>query len=533
MPTTPVRELLHFASPFAVQVEGEGTGKAIERLVLKGFASVATDERAGDRTDHLEFNIDEFMAAPTLLLNHRFWHDPMGNDVAIGKPLTMHAAKLVKIDGNDDDWGIVDLRSKEQINTFPKSKVPSLKKGSRGLFVTAEVTQDEVRAQIARGELGGMSWRGLVVVDYELDPTTNKTVRVLRDIDLFEISVTHIPEHNQSTFIVGKMVEGKFEESNEVNPSDVQLWQVRLEKSKFASLEMVAEYLKAHKLAFDAIREDVDSYFATQQPADGFQLEKTVRIKMGDVYMLMAPPKTLPEPTIGTGRLVTELVDVAKGIPIEGEIQMAEETKGQTGATDAGTVKEEAEKAAKAKAFAKAEEEEKAKKAKAAETAAAKDDTEKSVAEKQLETLGTAVAVSVANSLKPALEGIVGGMSSMGDGLKTLTETVAKMATGVLAGSDEETKKTDTDTEKNEVTKSADSEALAGILDQLSDLATKQSENDAAIVEVAKSAVALSKSIPNAGIERDEKIDTKKSVEETDGDDNSCFDSAFPWLSDE
>jgi hypothetical protein len=520
---------------------GEGEGTPLDRVVIKGFASVETDDRSGDRTDPREFNIDEFMAAPTLLINHKFWVDAMGNSVAVGRPLTMNAARLTKLDGNDDEWAIIDLKTRQQINTFPKSKVPSLTRGAKGLFITAEVTQEEVQAQIARGELGGMSWRGLVVVEFELDPKTNTTVRVLRDIDLYEISVTHIPDHNQSTFVVGKMVDGKFEEVGGVSSADVQLWQVRLEKSKFASLGMAIEYLKAHRLEQDSIREDEMSFFATQQPADRFQLEKTVRIKMGDAYMLMAPPKEKPEPTYESCRLVAEMVDVAKSV--KKESAMADDAKAvqaEATATDTGETKEAAAK--KAKQVDIDEKEKAALAAKAAKAKAAemgdsdKLDKQKSVAEGQLEALGARVATDVAGALKPCLEGIVGGMTAMGNGLKSLTETVAKMAPGVQTGGNSTDTKlnmdTNTDTEKKEVVKAASGvdATLQDVLDQLGSVVERMDDQQRQVVEIAKSAVALGESIPNEGVERDEKVDVEKSAEGDDADPNSCFDSSFPWM---
>jgi hypothetical protein len=398
------------------------------------------------------------------------------------------------------------------------------------------VTQQEVKEQIARGELGGMSWRGLVVVDFELDPKTNTTVRVLKDIDLFEISVTHIPDHNQSTFIVGKMVDGNFEEVEGVSSADVQLWQVRLEKTKFASIGMATEYLKAHKLDYSKMREDEDSYFAQQQPADHFQLEKTVRIKMGDAYMLMAPPKEPPKPELGTSRLVAEMVDVAKSHLLEEANNMADEkTKEDATATDAAAKAEVEKKAKQADLDAAAEEEKakKAKKAKAAELEVDKTDKEKSVSEQQLDVLSSHVASGVADALKPSLEGIAGGMTAMGDGLSKLTETVAKMALGAQGSKSDDTdidSSTNSETEKEEVAKSANAVAegvLQSVVDSLSDLTTRMDAQQVEVVEIAKSAIALGESIPNKGVERDEKVDVAKSA---DDDKNACLDSAFPFF---
>jgi len=530
----PIRELMHFTAPVHFTVEGEGEGTPIDTLVVKGFASVETNDRSGDLTNPFEFNVKEFMAVPTLLINHKFWVDTMGNNVAIGRVLTMNPARLQKSD-DPDLWNVQDIRTREIITTFPKAKVPSLRKGTRGLFVTAEITQLEVIGQVARGELSGMSWRGLTEVGYEvsLDGTTR---RVLKDIDLFEVSITHIPDHNQSTFVVGKNVDGEFVEVPGMSLEDVQLWRVELPKSKFETPGMAIEYLKAHNLTYDNVKAGQDSYIAEQVSSDTLDLERTVRIKMAEAFMLMAPPLEPPKGGVSYTRLVAELVgapstqvDVAKSLETPSEETSSMSTDTKTGAAaDAATeatpsddsVKTDVEKAADT---AKTTQE-------APETKVV---VEKTAAEKNLEVLSNTVATGVVSALEPTLKQLGVSMQAMGDGLKTMAE---KMAGGVITPVGDETDtKTDTKTEtdKAEVAKSA--ETLEGVMGVLNGLAENLQATQRQVVEVAKSAAALGETVPNPGIERAESVKTdveKSSISGKDlaDDPNAVFDGSFPWL---
>ena len=87
MPLNPSRELLAFQSPLVFSADDSSA--TLDRLQVKGFASVETDDRSGDHTDPFEFNVDEFMAAPTLLMNHKFWIDHMVNTRPMATALPM------------------------------------------------------------------------------------------------------------------------------------------------------------------------------------------------------------------------------------------------------------------------------------------------------------------------------------------------------------------------------------------------------------------------------------------------------------
>lgn len=506
----PIRELLHMVAPFSFVVEGEGTGKPIERLVLKGFASVESVDRAGDITDPREFQIDEFMAAPTLLINHKFWFDDLGNAMAAGRVLTMHAVRISNI-GSDTEWGIVDIKTRKQINTYLKARVPSLRKGTKGLFITAEITNPDIRGQVARGELSGLSWKGLATLETELDPKLKVSRRRLSNIDIYEISVVHVPEHSSSTFIVGKMNDGIFEQDEDITLTDMQLWQVILSKSTFPSQATAVEYLKAHGLEYDRMKDDDDSYFALQQPSEGLDIGRTVRVKMGSVFMLTAPPKEALTKSVQPGQLVAESV---KGSDYEQETDTMSDNNDQTDTkkTDTSDTSNPDTKVIEKATFPSVEE------------------------------ISVQVASAVSKQLSEPLTGIGESMKAVGDGLATLTEVVSKMATGIIeanTNTDTDTKtdtKTKTDEEKDKgdvstgnVSKSIDTSGgvdLDKLMDTLNGVAKGLADTQKTVAEVAKSVVAVGKGIPNAGITRDENI--QQQTQKSDNP-NSCLDSIFPF----
>ena len=525
------RQLLAFPAPTPIYVEPPKEGATT--LTVKGFASVATDDRSGDFTSPFEFNVAEFMAAPTLLFNHKFWIDEMGNHVAIGSVEQAVPAELRNNPKDSDSWIVWDLGAKKQLTTFPKNKVPSLSAKARGLFVIGRVTQPRVIEQILAGEVGGMSWRGLVVIDFDLNPATNETRRVLKDIDLYEISLTHIPDHNQSTFVVGKNVDGKFQEVPGVDISDVELWKVELSKSVFPSEGTARDFLKLHRLEGD-LRDEGEAFVCEQRSADDFDLSKTVRVKMAGAFMWMAPPVESPEPSQFC-RLVAELVDVAKATPVIKETGMSEDSTDKAAATDSAAATPES---TDTNTPETADVEKKAPPAEGGDGGGGGDGgeggdmsgddkkkTEKSkTASDQLAVLGNHVAQAVANTLEPTFKSIAEGLG----GMKTAME---KMAAGALTPEKTETNtETATDTEstpKQEAAKTAEG-VLAELVNGLNTVAEAQMKQQSQIAEIAKAAVSIGESIPNAGLVRQETPAQAK--QETDDDPNACFDSTFAWL---
>lgn len=270
------RQLVAVAAPIEA-VPGEGRQ-------IKGFVSVEREDRSGDYVPAKEFNVDQFMAIPTMMLNHKFLLDENMNEVGVGRPEELFVAKLKTNKENDEVYDIVDSKG-EVRNTFPKTKVPNLKSGDRGLFVVATITRDEVWSMVEDGEINAFSWRGMVKVKYQVNPKTRKAERVLTDIDLFEISVVNVPDNPNASFMIGK----SFLHSAD-DDCDYVVHQVRILKSKFPTTELATDYCKSHGLDSSRMREDEQSYYYLQRKASDLDIKKLVNVKLADGVIAITGP---------------------------------------------------------------------------------------------------------------------------------------------------------------------------------------------------------------------------------------------------
>ena len=240
----PVRELFNLAAPALAVVDDDPEALAVS---IKGFASVMSKEdRSGDLVPPEEFRVKQFMAAPTVFVNHKPWIDPMGNGVSVGRPVELYSAKLAPIEGDSENWAVIDVDTRKQRNTYPKDKVPNLKAGDRGLFTVIEVNEPDVVSRVRRGEFQAFSWRGLTSVEFIVDQKSNLPRRTFTDIDLFEISLVNIPDEPSSTFVIGKKLNGKFSVSGNEIPTNLAVYSLHLQKSRFETEGIAREYMKAH-----------------------------------------------------------------------------------------------------------------------------------------------------------------------------------------------------------------------------------------------------------------------------------------------
>jgi len=482
-----------------------------------------------------EFDIDQFMAAPTLLVNHDFWIDRMGNRVAAGRPEQVYVAKLVKTD-DPEVWGVQEVASREVRTTIPKARVPNLKAGARGLFVVAVVSEPDVIKMVQRGELAAFSWRGLVRVDYRVN-TRGETERIFKSIDLWEVSLVNIPDNPDSTFVVGKNANGHLAALGG-QPYAVQL--VVLEGTRFDSRKAAEECLKNHGLRSNAIREEAGNFYALQQAPELFPVEKlvTVRLQPG-VYVVAGPTnkaaqasgpgdktpvdKTRGEPLAEVLAAALSQFMPASGEPVSKELpNMAEETKkdaaGQPG-----------------------------------DGAGSDTQNQKTDAQKAAEVLGQSVAGAVTEALKPTLDAMSETLKTVGEGFKVMAEA-QKAAQAKTEPTDEEKAKAEAEkaaAEKakaeEEAKKKADAEAAAGAGDGTGKTDTeKKSDTDkktdtepqptavekmlaglaTGLQEVQKTVAALGKATP-PDTERDEKVEAEKKAKE---DPNHVFDGLWPFL---
>lgn len=237
-------QILQLTSP----VEILSVSSDINTRFVKGFASVQRPDRQGHLVPPEGFNIPKFLASSgTLLRNHEFWVDDRGNKVEAGRVTEAYPA-VIKDVGSENMWGIEEVSSSSpRTNTYPKAKVPDLTAGDRGLFVVAEVTQPDVIAEVDKGKLSAFSWKGLV--EARVDNASKQIV--LRNIDLFEISLVTMPINPDSTFVVGKSV-------------CEDIYTVVLEKSCFDRPGAVT-FLEAHGLQHEDIIEGSSSFLAYQR----------------------------------------------------------------------------------------------------------------------------------------------------------------------------------------------------------------------------------------------------------------------------
>jgi len=279
MPAEIIREIVRGSVPMVTEIDSETD----EVVSIKGFASVETEDRSGELVPPEEFNLEQFLVSPVLLVNHEFWRDGSGNNISVGKVASLHVAKLERIPGDKENFSVRDVKTREVISKFPRNKIPNLRHGDRGLFVFAEVTQPEVAKMIQRGELGAFSWRGLAQIESRFNSETQRVQKVWKDIDLMEISVVHMPDNINSTFAVAS-------KSAHI---------VKLYKSSFKSPGDVKDYLQHHNLSCDAVAEKDEAYYCRQLHSDRLELNKLSVVKMAEgVDIIVGPLKDDTEKTV-------------------------------------------------------------------------------------------------------------------------------------------------------------------------------------------------------------------------------------------
>lgn len=266
-------QFLASSSPFDI------TESSSEVLSIKGFASVELPDRDSEIVHPLEFDIATYMISPTLLENHNFLYDQMGNETAAGYVVEAFAAYVS--DEQGDYFIVSDLKTGEQKNTILKSRVPRLKVGDRGLFVIANVTHPTTIAKIKRGELGAFSWYGFAH-QIEEDGELNR----LMAIDLVEISVVNIPAMSQAGFMIGK----KLDKSIEFYKQDrnVTICRIGFAKAKY-NQDSVDSYLKTRKIKSGSLLENDQFYFAEISDTPKHDISKSFAVTMGNVSVILAP----------------------------------------------------------------------------------------------------------------------------------------------------------------------------------------------------------------------------------------------------
>lgn len=507
-------------------------------LTVKGFASVETVDRSLDFVPSTEFNVKSFMAKPVLLYNHKYWIDEKGNEVAIGKPTEMYVAELAAAE-DEDNYVVLDYYSREVKDYFPKEKSPDLKEGDKGLWVIAEVSVKDVAEMVERGELNAFSWRGLTRVKYvELPDGTEQ--KVLTDIDLFEVSLVSIPANGQATLSIAKS-EG-YEYAN-VDGFTVQ--SVKMEKKNFENVGMVSAYLEGHRLDYDKMREDSDSYISVQRSLQEFDPDSLISLKLTDGVSIVAGHLTTKSAPRGwqaeslTEECLEQLSETLSSEQKEPIMAKKKTSRKATAvaepevdATATDIVEEPIVEATTTPEDESAEEAEAAEAAEAADvvedlTDSSEETTEDSpiveAAAEQMDngtmpdlpqslealaqfvgkSASSSIETSFKESLAPALEKIAETLSGVNNAVTSLEE---KMLGNVVESTTEDTD-TDADTNTEAQATSDDTDAIAKSLESLQE-----------------QMLAIAKSYPDSV--RDEIIQKQQA-----GTANSCFDNLWPFIS--
>lgn len=271
----PSRKVMELQTSF----ERESTSET--SVVVKGFASVERVDRQNEVADPFAFNIPTFMNDGTVLVNHSMWKDERGNPVRAGRITKLFPAYISGEKG--DNWEISDIASKSVQTDFPKSKVPELSIGDRGLFAFAEITQPEVARKVSEGEYGGFSWRGLTRKSLAMDG--GKIVNRFTEIDLWEISIVNVPVSNQSTLISSKSLTGD---------ENLCVTCVLLSKNDYPTEEAIKSFLSSHNMSFDNLRDAGDHICAVQCAPEKYDVIKSVKVKLGGAEILMSPNNQVP-----------------------------------------------------------------------------------------------------------------------------------------------------------------------------------------------------------------------------------------------
>lgn len=485
------KQLLAIRAPVAASLDSSD-GDAL--VTIKGFASVETVDRSGDLVPPTEFNIEKFMLNPQLMVNHKLWIDDSGNGVSAGRVISMHAAELIPDVENSEIWAIKDLKSDGIISTYPKSRIPDLKSGDKGLFVVAEVTIPEIAEKVKTGEFSSFSWRGLVDVE-DIFSEEGGAKRKLIDIDLFEISLVNVPDQPDSSFIIGK-----------------SLHTVRLEKSRFETKEIVSEYLKYHGLKRDRVKEDKDSYYALQN--EFVDNGKLLTMKMSEGVHTIVGPLIKKRGSKFAGQFLEEIDgDVRKLVSVLSESfeEKAMSDENEVVKDDGDEKKEEIDEKARhpggcPPGMHMVDE----------KCVPQKDASE---ATKALYSLGEYISgrisdelISVFEKNNEAIQSIVKSVTGIGES----TQKMMGILTEKVLGKQEEREE-----EKEEEEKSFD-----GLMKQVMSFAKTLQDQDKKLTEVAKSAEALQKITPNE-VTRDERLVTEKRAED---DPNNVMDSLMPFI---
>jgi len=402
-------------------------------LVIKGFVSIRTRDRDHEIIDPSAFDIESYMAAPAVLVNHALWRNRMGNRVGVGLPISMHEVKIKS--GDRDTYIVWDVRKKAEIDRYPKDRNPNIRVGDRGLYGFFRITDPDVIEKAKSGELSSFSWRGKSIPEFKHDPKTNTAYKGYSHIDMWEVSLVDVPNNPQSSFLVAK-------------DAIHSLWFDKTEYDKESAVQALAlQGADAFELA-----EDAEKYYA--YPAGRDLREEgllTVKSAQGVTMLVGVPGQADSVSDESMGKFFNATSHAEQGEPMAGTATTTEEVTKEAAVEEVAPVVTEAE-----------------------ET---EETTEKKVEEPEVkkteETTASATQLeeTVAKAVEATLSRILPALTKLSDNVNALDSRLTEISTKAVSA---ETK------EEEVVEKSAlelVEEKLAAVTQQMKDV--KKSVGDA------------------------------------------------------
>lgn len=167
-------------------------------LWIKGFASMAGNDRIDDNIDPRLFDLKTFMTNPQLWLDHNLVEKQMEDGSFIKTNIGLvREAYVARVDLAEDgkSFKVLNLEDDSIIDTIENMDTFIVKDGQRGLWVKAEIMEQSIADEVKAGKINSFSWQGSI---------ERRKSGTIKKIDLVEVSIVHIPMHPQAKFMVGK-----------------------------------------------------------------------------------------------------------------------------------------------------------------------------------------------------------------------------------------------------------------------------------------------------------------------------------------
>lgn len=224
-----------------------------DKRIVKGFVSVQKTDRSGSQVSPESFDLENFANNKQLWLNHELINEYDGTKSAAGL-VTLATPSYIKSENPNEpsEWVINRVETDEFVSFFPKSQVPDLTIGDKGLFVVAEVTHEKAIRKVDSGEVRSFSWQGKAIRTENPDGTHS-----LKDIDLIEMSLVNVGDNSQSNFVI--VDENNPEYNKEISIKELVPYKMKLDKKDFSKEEFETYTKKYHP--DKQISQTEDSYY--------------------------------------------------------------------------------------------------------------------------------------------------------------------------------------------------------------------------------------------------------------------------------